>query len=78
VTQIFELKNTAVDDLRDDGGPVAGRRWYYGCGRGRLALLGDEPIGLIYDNDPSMTIADLPPHDRLIAGMISSWQFVAS
>ncbi len=77
----WPLANSPVDHLRDDGEPSAQRRWYYGCGRARLALRDGIPAGIVYDSrefpDEMATLADLPEHDSLVSGMVSSWEFVA-
>ena len=75
--QTIRLKNTALDDLRTDA-PSGSRRWYYGCGPGRLGLDDDgTPVSLVYD-DPD---EDWPQECELtgcatvLRGMVSCWEF---
>lgn len=75
----INLVNTPVDDMRDDGGQPAARRWYAGSGRATLGLLNGIPVGLVYDNGGPKrglpTMDDMPEHDELLHGMVSCWQF---
>ena len=75
----ISLQNTLIDDSRDDGGPVASRRWYYGCGMATLAMLDGEPVGLFYDDPPHLdapTMKEtLVEHNETRYGMVSCWEF---
>jgi len=80
---VIDLRETPIDDLPGTGR----RRWYYGCGRGVLAVNATgQPVALRYDEPPA---PDAPqPTDqqlvdmagdggRVLRGMCSCWEFVA-
>ena len=79
----FQLKNTAVDDMSE--ALRAFRRWYYGCGKGMLAVNeAGQPVALSYDEPPQaeapcFTLAEMEEFagedGRVFHGMISAWEF---
>lgn len=78
----YQLKDSAIDDLRDEN--PSPRRWYYGCGPGRLAVdANGSPVALVYDEPefgaPEMTEAELfasaGPGGKVVEGMASCWEF---
>lgn len=74
--RVTNLKNTRVDDMRNDGGTGATQQQYYGCGKATLALLHGEPVGLLYRMPDGNEPTELPKHDETRHGVVSCWEFV--
>lgn len=80
---VYQLKNSALDDMADVN--PASRRWYFGSGRGRLAVdATGAPVALVYDEPPALSAPAMTDDEMLAAageggkvvrGMASCWEF---
>ena len=82
---VYSLKDSPLDDMAEVN--PSPKRWYYGCGRARLAVNADNvPVALAYSSDSiadvkQLTTAELlaaaGPGGHVLKGMCSCFQFCA-